>query len=278
MKRKEHIGFSLIELMVVIAVILILVGLLIPVVGPMREKALAAKCASNLHQLQVGVMNYAGDNTAIPHAWSWQFNDPSNNTWAISDVGWVSWQRPVVTGNWNYYEWRGSNGISSITAGSLWKYTGDTKVYVCPTVQRLLAPRTNAVRSYGLNGYISGQSFYGLTDGSRRMLFTELPLCLDAQREFGARRPVAPNESLRSLERAFGGSDMWQDGNTYYWDLSHDGRFEGWTNNAGVFYEHIGAFHDGKGHCVFVDGHVEKVSYTNSMSVGDGTWLRIDGY
>jgi prepilin-type N-terminal cleavage/methylation domain-containing protein len=57
-------GFTLIELMVVIAIIGILVGLLVPALGMMRKKAMEAKCKSNLHQIYLALRIYADDYVA----------------------------------------------------------------------------------------------------------------------------------------------------------------------------------------------------------------------
>ena len=54
-------GFTLIELLVVIAIIAILAAILFPVFARAREKAVSQSCLSNVKQLALGCIMYAGD-------------------------------------------------------------------------------------------------------------------------------------------------------------------------------------------------------------------------
>lgn len=63
MSRRRHArAFTLLELLTVLAVIAVLVGILVPVVGAVRGRARAAVSASNLRQLAGAAHAYVADN------------------------------------------------------------------------------------------------------------------------------------------------------------------------------------------------------------------------
>jgi len=55
------LGFTLIEMLTVISIIGLLVGMLLPALSGAREKGRQVACQSNLHQIGVAILVYAGD-------------------------------------------------------------------------------------------------------------------------------------------------------------------------------------------------------------------------
>src|SRR5262249_14301837 len=87
MKRRHRDAFTLIELMVVIAILVILAGMLFPVIASARDAACRCRCLANTHQLALAHHLYVGDNDdTLP---SWQIRGPGGVA-----VLWTEFLRP----------------------------------------------------------------------------------------------------------------------------------------------------------------------------------------
>jgi prepilin-type N-terminal cleavage/methylation domain-containing protein/prepilin-type processing-associated H-X9-DG protein len=85
-------AFTLVEVLVTIAIIGILAALLIPAVQQARENARSAQCKNNLRQIGVALHNYHGSFNSFPAGCVGQPGDPVN----IQGWGWAAMLLPYL--------------------------------------------------------------------------------------------------------------------------------------------------------------------------------------
>lgn len=84
--RSGRSGLTLLELLVVLAIIGTAVGLLLPAVQAAREAARRVHCSSNLRQLTLAAQNYAGAHGRVPPAFcaaDWQIRQENAESWSV---------------------------------------------------------------------------------------------------------------------------------------------------------------------------------------------------
>jgi prepilin-type N-terminal cleavage/methylation domain-containing protein/prepilin-type processing-associated H-X9-DG protein len=126
-------GFTLVELLVVIAIIGVLVGLLLPAVQAAREAARRASCQNNLRQFGIASHNYHDVHQAFPPGWI-EMPTVDQETW-----GWGAFLLPFI-------EQENLSKELGVTRGSLYQRMYDNattqiypdtrtvlKVHICPS-------------------------------------------------------------------------------------------------------------------------------------------------
>jgi prepilin-type N-terminal cleavage/methylation domain-containing protein/prepilin-type processing-associated H-X9-DG protein len=142
MRRQYRRGFSLIELLIVVAVIAILAALLFPVLSAARAKGQQTACMNNLRQLVACWLVYADDNGS-----KYADNLP------LVDL-------PAISNNWalgNMQIQLQSTNVGFLERGELFPYTIQPSLYHCPVDPSLTGGRLH-VRSYAMNSWI-GNSY-----------------------------------------------------------------------------------------------------------------------
>lgn len=153
-------GFTLLEMLTVVAIIVVLMALLLPALNRARAQVHIVRCASNLRQITLGVIQYASDfNDALPTPYT---NDPNLDR----DAWWH-----LKIGGWNVHTNAFSDTVyvpydSRKTAGTPWN---------CPFVPTELETMVKAWKNgdwrwtchYGMNYRMVAPTQESLTKAQR---------------------------------------------------------------------------------------------------------------
>lgn len=160
-------GFTLVELLIVVAIIAILAALLLPALRRGKASAYRVRCVSNLHQLGLAAHMYFEDNGGN----CLRYGGVSTNGGQLYWFGWLG---------------QGGEGSRAFDAsqGALFPYLRGRGVEVCPSLNYYLADfklkASGAAYGYGHNRYLSAPNSRPPTRVSRITRPTETVLFADA--------------------------------------------------------------------------------------------------
>lgn len=131
-------GFTLVELLVVIAVIAVLMGIFVPISHTAREQTRAVKCGYNLKQLSLLLTTYASDNETFPYGFDG------------SEYG-LFWPPPRYPGKL-MYDFQGWWWFTTVAGGPI-DYLDTKTIFWCPSrnIQDLGSKVNILCGNYGVN-------------------------------------------------------------------------------------------------------------------------------
>lgn len=242
-RSNQQRAFTLIELMVVVAIILMLVAILLPTLDKAQEMTAATVCAANQRQLMLATTAYASDNYNLYPPF-----------------------RQAITLNWYGAEANGDPPGAKLEDSLLWKYLRDPDVLMCPIFKSLT--NENAIRSYVMNwnagsttprSDCNNEGVGAITKVIRPNVF-----CLFSE-ENPWKHPVYAGVGINDADLV---CDTWPGQDTlatYHFPLADRYR-EGYP--AGFLPQHQDQILDtGVANVVFADGHVDLVDTLMTESV-----------
>lgn len=140
-RRQHQPGFTLIEILVVIAVIAILIALLLPALSNSKIEAQRIACVNNIKQLSLAWQLYADDHDDT------LVNNHGINQTILLRENWVNNMQDTLNSE-------GNTNLALLRSGKLSPYLSDaTAVFKCPS-DKFIAQNGPRIRSYSMNSLV----------------------------------------------------------------------------------------------------------------------------
>jgi prepilin-type N-terminal cleavage/methylation domain-containing protein/prepilin-type processing-associated H-X9-DG protein len=228
-RSSTRTGFTLVEMLVVIALIGLLAALLLPALNRARTRAGAISCLNNVRQLVFAWTLYADDHQGrLPYNLG---GDAARSTVALRTN--LDWVNNVMT-----WELDSENtNTATITEASLGPYANSVRIYRCPADQALSAVQKQAgwshrIRSYSMNAMVG---------------------------DAGDLSKTGVNQNNPGYVQFFNLSSIPQPADIFvFLDEHPDSINDGYFLNRPAYREWVdlpGSYHDGAAAFAFADGH-----------------------
>ena len=139
--RCARLGFTLVELLVVITIIGILISLLLPAVQAAREAARRAQCQNHLKQIGLAFLNHENAHGHLPTGgWGWKWvGDPDRGAGRRQPGGWGYNVLPYLEQEALYNAGLGETDATVKGNAMAEAISTPLSVFVCPTRRRAIA-------------------------------------------------------------------------------------------------------------------------------------------
>jgi prepilin-type processing-associated H-X9-DG protein len=174
---------TLVELLVVLAVIALLAGLLLPLLSRGQRLAQGARCVNNLRQLGLATLLYWDDHAGD----AFRYRGTATNG---GDLYWFGWLQ------------RGAEGqrVFDPTLGALYPYLSGRGVEVCPTLlyraRSFKLKATGAAYGYGYNLHLSAPAAQPPINLARIRVPSELAVLADTAQVNTFQPPASPEQPM----------------------------------------------------------------------------------
>ena len=255
MKKNNKSGVSLVEMVVILAVIVFVLLVVLPATSYSRARSAGMVCMANVQSLArswnayqedfdgwivTGFNYYVNYGSSTPMFWRWVEPPLLDSSPEVFPAG-SSPYNWLASGDDRTLEAR----LRGIRAGRLYPYVGDERIYHCPSDKRYITARTisdKRYRTYSIPGMMAGEEY------SREGQYIGAPVNKKKRVAYKMSEIQAPSEKYIFVEE-----NVNQDYNRGSWVLFDDDNPWSWRDPLAVF-------HNNRGTLSFADGHAELIN------------------